>query len=123
MRGVEQALETADELVQELEKSIEPVIRELGELQDKIKKTERVEELSGRVERMKFKLAWSWVYNVDKELLKQSTEVKKLKSQLPACQAEIDQRLVSLKTLYFKIRASEMYILFGRSCLMIDLCF
>ncbi|KNA17825.1 hypothetical protein SOVF_076440 [Spinacia oleracea] len=113
LRGVEQALETADELVQELEKSIEPVIRELGELQDKIKKTERVEELSGRVERMKFKLAWSWVYNVDKELLKQSTEVKKLKSQLPACQAEIDQRLEKIEELKkskadMKIRLQEL---------------
>lgn len=93
LNGIEQALETANELVQELERSIEPVVRELDELQEKIKNTEHVEELSERVKEMKFKLAWSWVYNVDRELLKQSTVVEKRKSLLPACQAKIDQRL------------------------------
>lgn len=97
MRSIEQHLETANELVQELERSIEPVVRELNELQETIKNTERVEELSERVKEMKFKLAWSWVYNVDREIVKQSKVVEKLNSRLPACQEKIDQRLVSSK--------------------------
>ena len=84
-------------MVQDLEKSIEPILRELSELQEKIKNMEHVEELSERVKEMKFKLAWSWVYDVDKELLKQSALIEKLKARAPACQAEINQRLVSLQ--------------------------
>ena len=97
--GIEQVLETANELVQELERSIEPVIRELNDLQEKIKNTEHVEELSEKVKEMKLKLAWSWVYDVDKEILKQSREVDRRKLRRSRCQAEIDQRLVSFKNL------------------------
>ncbi|KMS98888.1 hypothetical protein BVRB_3g067820 [Beta vulgaris subsp. vulgaris] len=92
LRGIEQALETANELIGELEKSIEPVVRELNELQEKIRNTEHVEELSERVKEMRFKLAWSWVYDVDRELLQQLKVVEKRKARLPVCQAEIDQR-------------------------------
>ncbi|XP_021752713.1 structural maintenance of chromosomes protein 6B-like [Chenopodium quinoa] len=99
LKAIEQALETADELVQELERSIEPVVRELNELQAKIKNTERVEELSDRVKLMKYKLAWSWVYDVDKELLKQRALVEKRKLLIPTCQAEIDQRLEKIEDL------------------------
>lgn len=97
MHGIEQALETANELIGELEKSIEPVVRELNELQEKIRNTEHVEELSERVKEMRFKLAWSWVYDVDRELLQQLKVVEKRKARLPVCQAEIDQRRVSPK--------------------------
>uniref|UniRef100_A0A803LMC1 RecF/RecN/SMC N-terminal domain-containing protein n=1 Tax=Chenopodium quinoa TaxID=63459 RepID=A0A803LMC1_CHEQI len=99
LKAIEQALETADELVQELERSIEPVVRELNELQAKIKNTERVEELSERVKLMKYKLAWSWVYDVDKELSKQKTVVEKRKLLIPTCQAEIDHRLEMIENL------------------------
>ncbi|KAL2920477.1 Structural maintenance of chromosomes protein 6B [Bienertia sinuspersici] len=108
LHSIEQHLEIANELVQELERSIEPVVRELNELQEKIKNTEHVEELSERVKQMKFKLAWSWVYNVDKEVLKQSTVVEKMKSRLPACQAEVDLRLEKiegLRKIYAEMRS------------------
>ncbi|CAO2839084.1 unnamed protein product [Amaranthus hypochondriacus] len=97
--GIEQVLETANELVLELERSIEPVIRELNDLQEKIKNTEHVEELSEKVKEMKLKLAWSWVYDVDKEILKQIRDVEKRKLRRSRCQAEIDQRLEAIGVL------------------------
>lgn len=98
LNNIEELLEAANGLVQDLEKSIEPILRELNELQEKIKNMEHVEELSERVQEMKFKLAWSWVYNVDKELQKQSALIEKLKARVPACQAEINKRLEKIES-------------------------
>lgn len=82
-------------LIEELERSTEPVARELNELQVKMNYTKDVEQLSERVKEMEFKLAWSWVYEVDKELTKQSAIVEEQKMRLPICQEKIDQSLVS----------------------------
>ncbi|KAK9665700.1 hypothetical protein RND81_14G129600 [Saponaria officinalis] len=92
LNKIEEFLEIAHGYVQELEKSIEPVVKELNELQEKIKNMEHVEELSERVKEMKFKLAWSWVYNVDRDLQKQSEIIEKRKSNISTCEAEINQR-------------------------------
>ncbi|KAK9706559.1 hypothetical protein RND81_07G134900 [Saponaria officinalis] len=53
LNKIEEFLEIAHGYVQELEKSIEPVVKELNELQEKIKNMEHVEELSERVKEMK----------------------------------------------------------------------
>ncbi|KAL9237139.1 hypothetical protein vseg_011725 [Gypsophila vaccaria] len=99
LNKIEEFLEIAHGYVQELEKSIEPVVKELNELQEKIKNMEHVEELSERVKEMKFKLAWSWVYNVDRDIQKQTEVIEKRKSNICTCESEINQRLEKIEGL------------------------
>lgn len=55
---------------------------------------EHVEQMSLQVQQLKKKLAWSWVYDVDKQLEEQNIRIEKLKNRIPTCQAKIDQQLV-----------------------------
>lgn len=68
---------------------------------------EHVEQISIQVEQLKKKLAWSWVYDVDKKLEDQRVRIEKLKSRVPICQARIDKQLVCMPTLSFH---SEVFI-------------
>ena len=95
LQNIDEHLKSANALVHELEESIKPMLKELDELQGKIKNMEHVEEISQRVQQLKKKLAWSWVYDVDKQLEEQRTKIGRLKDRIPACQAKIDSQLVS----------------------------
>lgn len=92
-------LDSANTLVEELEKSIEPILKELNELQVKIRNMEHVEEISQQVQQLKKKLAWSWVYDVDRQLQEQSAKIEKLKDRIPTCQARIDRQLGKMEEL------------------------
>ncbi|KAF5191059.1 Structural maintenance of chromosomes protein, partial [Thalictrum thalictroides] len=83
-------LNDANAQVDELESSIRPILKELTELQDKIKSMEQVEEISQNLQQLKQKLAWSWVYDVDKQIQAQAAKIEKLKERIPACQLKID---------------------------------
>ncbi len=85
LKTISEHLKSANALVHELEESIKPMQRELDELQGKIKNMEHVEEISQRVQQLKKKLAWSWVYDVDKQLEEQWAKIGKLKDRIPAC--------------------------------------
>jgi chromosome segregation ATPase len=95
--SINEQLKSANALVDELEASIKPIEKELTELQGKIKNMEHLEEMSQQVQQLKKKLAWSWVYSVDKELQEQTVKLGKLKERIPTCQARIDHELVSNK--------------------------
>lgn len=95
LKSIRRLLNYANELVGQLEKSIAPVLKELNELQGKIKSMEHVEEISQQVQMLKKKLAWSWVYDVDKQLEQEAARIVKLKDRIPACQGRIDRQLVS----------------------------
>lgn len=82
-------------MVESLENSITPMVKELNELQGKIRNMEHVEEISQQVQMLKKKLAWSWVYDVDRQLREQGATLEKLKNRIPTCQARIDRQLVS----------------------------
>lgn len=69
----------------------------MNELQQNIKNMEHIELISQQVQQLKKKLAWAWVYDVDKQLQQQSTKLEKLKERIPACQAKIDEQSVSNK--------------------------
>ena len=84
-----------DSDVQELEKSIKPVMRELDELREKIKNMEHIEEIAHDIDNLKKKLAWSWVYEVDQQIEEQTVKLQKLKGRAPACQERIDRNTVS----------------------------
>lgn len=60
---------------------------------------EHVEQISIQVQQLKKKLAWSWVYDVDKKLEEQNVRIEKLKNRVPTCQAKIDKQLVCMPTL------------------------
>ena len=61
-------LNIADSIVEDLEASIRTALRELDEIQEKIKNMEHIEEIAHEIENLKKKLAWAWVYDVDKKI-------------------------------------------------------
>ncbi|KAM0892903.1 hypothetical protein ACQ4PT_025453 [Festuca glaucescens] len=91
LETIRDQLNNADSIVQELEKSIKPVMRELDELREKIKNMEHIEEIAHDIDNLKKKLAWSWVYGVDKQIEEQTVKLQKLKERIPACQERIDR--------------------------------
>ncbi|KAF8379228.1 hypothetical protein HHK36_028659 [Tetracentron sinense] len=92
-------LDAATALVDELDSSIRPIVKELNELQGKIKNMEQVEEISQQVQLLKKKLAWAWVYDVDKQIQEQGAKLEKLKDRIPTCQARIDRQLGKVEEL------------------------
>lgn len=97
--GIQSQLKNANELVAELEKSINPIVKELDELQGKIRSMEHIEEISNQVDLLKKKLAWAWVYSVDKQLQDKSKRIEELKGRIPTCQSRIDQHLRKMEEL------------------------
>ncbi|KAK6790016.1 hypothetical protein RDI58_013816 [Solanum bulbocastanum] len=97
--GIQSQLKNANELVTELEKSINPIVKELDELQGKIRSMEHIEEISNQVDLLKKKLAWAWVYSVDKQLQDKSKRIEELKGRIPTCQSRIDQHLRKMEEL------------------------
>lgn len=56
---------------------------------------EHIEEIALEIENLKKKLAWAWVYDVDKKIGDQEEKLEKLKERIPACQERINQKTVS----------------------------
>ena len=98
LESISNEIKLAHGIVKELEGAIRPIEKELNELQVKIKDMEHVEQMSEQAQQLKKKLAWSWVYDVDKQLQEHSVKIDKLKSRIPTCQAKIDQQLVCKPT-------------------------
>lgn len=95
LKGIEKQLNDATALVNHLEESLRPTLKELDELQEKIKSMEYVEEISQQVQLMRKKLAWSWVYDAERKLDVHKKLIEKLKGRIPSCQARIDLHQVS----------------------------
>ncbi|GMH11174.1 hypothetical protein Nepgr_013015 [Nepenthes gracilis] len=105
LQNINTLLRYANGLVDDLEKSIEPIVKELSELQGKIKSMEHIEEISERVNELRKKLAWSWVYDVDKQLREQSATIQKLKAKVPTWHARIckyDKIIEDLRDCFLK---------------------
>lgn len=103
LEGIKSHLKAADAVLSELELSIRPVIEEVKELREKIKNMEHVEEIAQEVQNLKKKLAWSWVYDVERQIADQNVKLEKLKDRVPTCQARIDRLEVSSVTFKFLI--------------------
>lgn len=99
LQSIYEQLGSANTIVDELEASIKPIEKELTELQQKIKNMEHLEEVSEQVQQLKKKLAWSWVYSIDKQLGEQNAKISKLKGRIPTCQAKIDWELGKVESL------------------------
>lgn len=96
LQSIRGQLDAANAIVDELESSIRPIVKELNDLQVKIKNMEHVEEISQQVQQLKKKLAWAWVYDVDKKIQEHAVRLEKLKERIPTCQAKIDHQMVSI---------------------------
>ncbi|WCJ36463.1 structural maintenance of chromosomes 6A [Euphorbia peplus] len=108
LKNINGLLMSANGLVGELEATIKPIEKELHELQVKIKNLEHLEEITQQVQQLSKKLAWSWVYFVDKQLEDQSLKLAVLKDRIPKCQAKIDSevnKMESLMDLFTKKKA------------------
>ncbi|XP_020215308.1 structural maintenance of chromosomes protein 6B [Cajanus cajan] len=99
LESISKEIIAAHDIVEELETAIRPIEKELHELQGKIRTMEHVEQISIQVQQLKKKLAWSWVYDVDKQLEEQNIKIEKLKNRIPTCQAKIDQQLHRIEKL------------------------
>ncbi|KAI3838663.1 hypothetical protein MKW92_042114 [Papaver armeniacum] len=98
-------LESVSVLVDECESSIRPIIKELDALKLKIESMEHVDELHHEMQQVRKKLAWLLVYEGDRKIQEQASEIEKLKERIPKCQAKIDQwtdRVMALKDQFDK---------------------
>lgn len=95
LKSIEKQLNGAQELVENLENSIRPILKELNELQGKIKSMEQVEEISQKVQLLKKKLAWAHVYDIDVQIQQEDAKIEKLKGRIPYCQDLIERQTVS----------------------------
>lgn len=95
LESIRDGLSSANSTIEVLENSIRPVLKELDELREKIKNMEHIEEIAHDIEILKKKLAWSWVYDVDKKIEEQEAKLQKLKERIPLCQERIDRNAVS----------------------------
>ncbi|XP_048603171.1 structural maintenance of chromosomes protein 6A-like isoform X2 [Brassica napus] len=112
--GVYTKLKAASALMDELEETIKPVEKEITELLGKIKTMEKFEEVYQQLQLLKKKLAWSWVYDVDRELKEQSEKLVKLRERVPTCQDKIDQKLGEVESLREKLTNKKAQV----TCLM-----
>nr|CAB3456474.1 unnamed protein product [Digitaria exilis] len=93
--SIREKLTSADAIVEELENSIGTVLKDLDDIQRKIKNMEHIEEIAQEIDNLKKKLAWAWVYDVVKKIEGQADKLEKLKERIPACQERIDRNTVS----------------------------
>lgn len=73
---------------------MKPIEKELSELQEKIDNMKHVERITRDLQDLKKKLAWSWVYTVDRDIQKQAADIEKRRSRIPKIQDKIDSKLV-----------------------------
>ncbi|KAG9140756.1 hypothetical protein Leryth_006939 [Lithospermum erythrorhizon] len=110
LKDIDNQLDAAIEVVGQLEKSVRPVQLELEELEKKIKSLEQVEEISQHVQLIKKKLAWSWVYDIDRQLIEKKNLIEKLKKRIPACQKKIDEQNEEVKRWQDKLGEKRQHI-------------
>ncbi|KAK1326454.1 hypothetical protein QJS10_CPA01g02770 [Acorus calamus] len=99
LQNIRSQLDAANAMVVELESTIRPVQKELNELLMKIKSMEHVEEMTQQVQKLKKKLAWAWVYEVDQQMQEETAKLEIFKGRIPTCQARIERQQVKVDEL------------------------
>lgn len=110
LQSIRGQLDAANEVVNELENLINPIVKELHQLSEKIKNMEHVEGIAQEVQNLKKKLAWAWVYDVDKRIQEQNVKLEKLKERVPTCQTRIDKHLAKVEELKYILIAKKAQI-------------
>ncbi|GER35076.1 structural maintenance of chromosomes family protein [Striga asiatica] len=90
LKGIEKQVNEAKAMVMHLEESLRPILKEIDELQEKIKSMEFVEEMSQQLQLLRMKLAWSHVYKVEKSLEKKRKMIEDQNRNISNLQAQID---------------------------------
>ncbi|EOA19857.1 hypothetical protein CARUB_v10000108mg [Capsella rubella] len=114
LQSIDTKLKSANALLDEMEKTIKPKEEEISELLRKIKNMEQVEEITQQLLHLKKKLAWSWVYDVDRQLNDQTEKIVKLKERVPTCQNKIDRKLGEVESLRLSLTEKKSHV----ACLM-----
>ncbi|VVB13603.1 unnamed protein product [Arabis nemorensis] len=114
LQSIYEHLKAATAIVDEMEDRIKPIEKEISELSRKIKSMEQVEEIAQKLQQVKKKLAWSWVYDVDRQLQEQTEKLVKLKERIPTCQAKIDWELGKVEALSDRLTKKKAQV----ACLM-----
>ncbi|KAL0738401.1 hypothetical protein Bca4012_014611 [Brassica carinata] len=114
LQSIYEHLNSATAIVDEMEETIKPIEKEINELRGKIKNMEQVEEIAQKLQQLKKKLAWSWVYDVDRQLQEQTDKIVKLKERIPTCQAKIDWELGKVESLRDRLTKKKAKV----ACLM-----
>ncbi|VVB13596.1 unnamed protein product [Arabis nemorensis] len=114
LQSVDTTLKAANALLDELEETIKPIEKEISELVGKIKNMEQVEEINQQLVHLKKKLAWSWVYDVDRNLKEQNEKILKLRQRVPTCQDKIDRKLGEVESLRENLTKKKAQV----ACLM-----
>ncbi|KAL3837884.1 hypothetical protein ACJIZ3_022475 [Penstemon smallii] len=99
LKGIEKQLNDATAMLNHLEGSLRPILKELDELQKHIRSMEQVEEISLQVQLLRKKLAWAWVYDAEKKLDQKLKDIENLKGRIPSCQKKIDLHHDKMKDL------------------------
>ncbi|XP_062092192.1 structural maintenance of chromosomes protein 6A [Humulus lupulus] len=99
LENIDQLLKSANGIVCELEDSVKPIEKELNELRENINNMEHVERISQELQELKKKLAWSWVYKVDRDLQEQRVIIDKQKGRIPVIQSKIDRKMGKMEDL------------------------
>lgn len=110
LKSIEKQLNGAQELVGNLENSIRPILKELSELQGKIKSMEQFEEISQRVQLLKKKLAWAHVYDIDDQIQQAEARIEKLKGRIPHCEDLIARQTVKMEGLEDRLAKKKAQI-------------
>ncbi|GFQ04708.1 structural maintenance of chromosomes protein 6b [Phtheirospermum japonicum] len=91
LKGIEKQVNDATALVIHLEESLRPILKEIDDLQRKIKSMEVVEEIAQQVQLLRQKLAWSMVYGEERQLEKKHKLIERIKGKIiPKVEAQID---------------------------------
>ncbi|KAL3645188.1 hypothetical protein CASFOL_010368 [Castilleja foliolosa] len=91
LKGIGKQVNDATALVIHLEDSLRPILKEIDELQRKIKSMEVVEEIAQQVQLLRQKLAWSLVYDEERKLEKKHKLIERIKGKIiPKVEAQID---------------------------------
>ncbi|ESQ40700.1 hypothetical protein EUTSA_v10012532mg [Eutrema salsugineum] len=114
LQSIDTSLNAASALVDEFEETIKPIEKEISELVGKIKTMEQFEEIYQQLLHLKKKLAWSWVYDVDRQLKEQTEKIVKLRERVPTCQDKIDQKLGEVESLRENLNKKKAEV----ACLM-----
>ncbi|KAL8539574.1 hypothetical protein ACS0TY_001254 [Phlomoides rotata] len=99
LKGIENQLSEATALVNQLDESLRPTLKELDKLQEKIKNMEFMEEISQKVDLLSKQLAWLLVYADDRKLEEKHKFIEKYRGRKPSCQARIDQTRCTMEEL------------------------
>ncbi|BBN16913.1 structural maintenance of chromosomes protein 6 [Marchantia polymorpha subsp. ruderalis] len=95
----EEAQNVLGGIIEESLQALQPLQNQLKQVEEQIKYKQQVEQLHEQIEELERKLAWSWVYEVEREMTTKQEELEKIKKRIPQCQKKIDEAKAKVSTI------------------------